>query len=243
LKKLLLIFVFASTTYLAKAQLGFNYKEFGIGVGVSYERGYTNISRQDYHFSENINFTYNYSPFVPITAELQLGTLSGGGTTINLDPYGRKFNNNYKAFLVHGDYQLGEAIDYSDNAFLNAVKGFYAGSGFGLVFNSNVVQRTNVIPQNGDLTYHFPGSDNSINIAIPIRFGYEFKLFNEYDEPFMGISIGYVHNFVFGEGLDGYDDNPAKFKNNASNQYSQITVGVKFNFGNVTSYNKPIMGY
>jgi hypothetical protein len=59
----------------------------------------------------------------------------------------------------------------------------------------------------------------------------------------MAVDIGYVHNLVFGEGLDGYDDPSNKFKNNATNQYSQIVIGVKFALGNVTSYNKLIRSF
>jgi len=108
------------------------------------------------------------------------------------------------------------------------------------VFNGNTVQRTNVVPENGSLSYVFPGNNSSINFIVPLRFGYEFKFYNDYEEPFMALDIGYIHNMVFGEGLDGYDDPSNKFKNNATNQYTQIVVGVKFNFGNVTSFNKLI---
>jgi len=240
LKKLILLFAFVFSAFVVKAQVGYNYKEFSIGLDVSYERGYTNLNRQDQHFGESINFTYNYSPYIPITAELQFGTLSGGGLTQNLDKYGRMYTNHFEGLILHGDFQLGEVVDYTESYFMSAIKGFYIGSGGGIIFNSNTVQRTNVILSNGPSTYVFPGSNSSINLTIPLRIGYEFKLFNEYEEPWMAINIGYVHNLVFGEGLDGYDDPSSKFKNNATNQYRQIVVGVRFNFGNVTSYNKVI---
>jgi hypothetical protein len=228
------------SAFVVKAQVGYNYKEFSIGLDVSYERGYTNVNRQDEHFGESISFTYNYSPYIPITAELQFGTLSGGGLTQNLDKYGRMYTNHFEGLILHGDFQLGEVVDYTESYFMSAIKGFYFGSGGGIIFNSNTVQRTNVILSNGPSTYVFPGSNSSINLTIPLRIGYEFKLFNEYEEPWMAINIGYVHNLVFGEGLDGYDDPSNRFKNNATNQYRQIVVGVRFNFGNVTSYNKVI---
>lgn len=240
MKKLILLFTFLSVAIVVRAQVGYNYKEFGIGLDISYERGYTNLNRQDQHIGESVSFTYNYSPYIPITAELQFGTLSGGGLTPALDKYGRQYTNHFEGLILHGDFQLGELIDYSESYFNNAVKGFYFGSGGGIIFNSNTVQRTNVYLQNGPLTYVFPGSNSSINLTVPLRFGYEFKVFNEYEEPFMTVNIGYVHSLVFGEGLDGYDDPSNKFKNNATNQYRQIVVGVKFNFGNVTSYTKVI---
>lgn len=231
---------------LAKAQLGYNYKPFGIGLDINYERGYTNLNRQDEHIGANINFIYNYSPYIPVVAELQFGTLSGGGLTPDKDRYGRQYTNNYEAFLVHTDFQLGEVIDYSRSDLLNILKNFYFGSGIGFVFNNNTVQRHNIydgtggLPNNGPSSYIFPGTDNSINMTIPLRFGYEFKVYNYYEEPYLAFDIGYVHNLVFGEGLDGYDDPESKFKNNATNQYRQIQVGIKFFFGNITSFNKLI---
>ena len=251
MKKFILLFVFAFSSIIVKAQAGYNYKEFGIGLDVSYERGYTNVQRQDNHFGGNINFIYNYSPYIPVTAEIQFGTLSGGGLTPDKDKYGRKYVNNYEALVVHADFQLGEVIDYSESNVLNILKNFYFGCGAGILFNSNTVQRTNIYygeklpngetaPNNGPSTYVFPGNNSGIDITVPLRFGYEFKIYDEYQEPFMAIDLGYVHNIVFGEGLDGYNDPTSVFKNNAADQYRQITIGVKFNFGNVTSYNKLI---
>jgi hypothetical protein len=235
---------------LANAQMGYNYKEFGIGLDVGYIRGYTNVKREDNHIGANINFIYNYSPYIPVTAELQFGTLSGGGTRPSLDKFGRVYTNHFEAFILHADFQLGEVIDYSQNDILNVLKNVYFGTGFGLVFNNNTVQRTNLYdgriidgektPDNGPATYVFPGKNNSINPDIPLRFGYEFKIYNDYSEPFMAIDIAYIHSLVFGEGLDGYNDPPSTFKNNATNQYRQILIGIKFHFGNITAYNKLI---
>jgi hypothetical protein len=242
LKKYILFFISALTAITVKAQSGYNYQEFGIGGGASYERGYTNITNQDNHVAFNFNLIYNYNPYLPVEAEVQIGQLSGGGLTPNLDPYGRKYFNNYKAFILHADYQLGGGIDYSGNWFLRIVKDFYLGTGVGLISNSNTVQRYSIYappyPQPG--YYKFPGEDSNIGLMVPLRFGYEFKIYDSYDEPSFAIDIGYVHSLVFGEGLDGYNDPQSKFKNNATDQYRQITINFKYYFGNVTSYNKLI---
>lgn len=240
MKKYILFFIAAFGAISAKAQSGYNYQEWGVGFDASYIRGYTNITKQDSHPAFNINFIYNYNPYVPITAEIQIGQLSGGGLTTNLDPYGRMYTNNYKALIFHGDFQLGAGIDYEGSWILKFVKNFYGGTGFGFISNANKVQRTNVILANGPSTYVFPGKDNSIDLMIPLRFGYEIRFFDAYDEPSMAIDIGYIHNFAFGEGLDGYNDSSKKFKNNASDQYRQITIGFKYYFGNVVSYTKLI---
>ena len=243
MKIYILFFVALIAAVGAKAQAGYNYYEFGIGGGASYMRGYTNVPRQDNHIGFNGNFTYNFNPYIPIELEIQKGQLSGGGLTVDKDRYGRKFTNNFLALYLHADVQLGAVIDYENSWFLNAVKNFYLGSGIGLVRNNNTAQRTNVILANGPLTYIFPGSDQSTNISIPLRVGYEFKIFDSYREPAWAIDIGYVHNIVFGEGLDGYDDPPSKFKNNATNQYRQFAIGFKYYFGNTVSYNKLVRTY
>jgi len=242
LKKFILFFTAALLTMAAKAQSGYNYQEWGVGIGVFSERGYTNITQQNNYLglqSINANLIYNYNPYIPIEFEIQSGKLSGGGNAPDLDPFGRHYTNNYIAAIVHADFQLGAGIDYSDSWFLNIAKDFYIGTGIGLISNSNKVQRYSIY----DPTYKFPGVDNSIDLMIPFRVGYEFKIYNDYNEPSWAIDVGYIHNVAFGEGLDGYDDPSSKFKNNALDQYRQITVMVKWYFGNVTSYTKLIRNF
>ena len=240
LKKYILFFVvtFAAITTV-KAQSGYNYYELGVGIDASYIRGYTNITKQYDHPALNLNFIYNYNPYFPIEAELQVGQLSGGGLLPSQDKYGREYTNNYKALLLHADVQLGTMIDYGDSWFLNAVKGFFVGTGVAVIDNSNTVQRTSIY----DPTYVFPGKNNSIDFMLPLRAGYEYKFFDSYDEPSVAIEVGYIHNIAFGEGLDGYDDPTSKFKNNALDQYRQIFIGVKYFFGTTVSYNKLVRTY
>lgn len=245
MKKYILIFFTTLAANTVNAQSGYNYQEWGVGAGASYERGYTNITQQNNYPSFNLNFVYNYNPYLPVEAEFQTGTLSGGGLTPDLDPFGRKYINHYKAVIFHADYQLGGGIDYEDHWFLKIVKDFYLGTGFGFISNTNKVQRYSIYapPYPDPGYYKFPGHDNSLDLMVPLRFGYEFKIYDAYDEPSFAIDVGYVHSLVFGEGLDGYDDPPSKFKNNAVDQYRQITVNVKFYFGTVVSYNKLIRDF
>jgi len=243
LKNFILLFVAVIAALGAKAQAGYNYYEYGIGGGASYMRGYTNIPKQNNDIGFNGSIIYNYNPYLPIELEVQKGQLSGGGLTVDKDLFGRQYTNNFLAVYLHADVQLGAFIDYGDSGFLNVVKNFYAGTGVGMLRNNNTVQRTNVIAANGLLIYVFPGKDKSTNISVPLRVGYEFKIFDSYNEPGWAIDIGYVHNIVFGEGLDGYDDPTSKFKNNAVNQYRQFTIGFKYFFGTTVSYNKLVKNY
>jgi hypothetical protein len=224
LKKYILFLPLFFTSFILKAQVEDNYFHLAVGAGSSYVRGYTNLNIQQNHFAENVNVTYYYTAYIPITAEIQKGTLSGG--SITLDPSKRQYTNNYLAFLVHADLQFGQIIDPYNDLFAFA-KDFYVGTGAGLMNDNDKVQR--ISPN--DPTYVFPGKDRSINLMMPLRVGYEIKVLNAFSEPIVRIDIGYVQNFVFGQGLDGYNDPPSKFKHNNISQYRQISLGLIFGFG------------
>ena len=245
MKRYILIIAALAASITVKAQAGYNYQEYGVGADVFVERGYTNLNKQYEHPGFALKFVYNYNPYLPIEVEIQKGTLSGGGLLPSQDPNGRKYINNYLAVVAHADIQLGSLIDYQDNLFLQIIKNFYVGTGVGIISNSNTDQRYSIYepaPPSKD-AYIFPGSNSSIDLMVPIRFGYEFKIYDYFDEPGFAIDIGYIHNFAFGEGLDGYNDPESKFKNNAIDQYRQIYIGFKYYFGNVTSYDKLIRSF
>jgi hypothetical protein len=229
--------------YNGRAQENLNFAKYGIGFSASLSRPYADTKKADQTQSYAITANYFYTPYVPIGLEFQLGTLSGGGRTANLDAYGRIYKNDYKAILLHMDVQLGELISYRRSGILDILKNFYAGSGVGVISNSMTdIQRTNLILQNGAIgaTHGLEGEDNSLNLVIPIRFGYEFKIYNIYGQPNIRLDIGYQHNVTFSEGLDGYNDSQLKFKNNAYDQYGQITIGLKLNFAGQDTYDKEI---
>ncbi len=237
MKKYFLLTATLFTVFTLKAQDNYYYQKLGLGFDLNSVRGYTNLNTQYDHAAFDVSFIYNYSQYLPIAAEFQAGRLSGGGPSPDQDPYGRSYTNNYKALIFHADIMAGAIIEYTDSGFLNFLRNFYIGSGFGFVFNNNKVQRTNIIAANGPLNYVFPGKNTSVNLDVPLRFGYEFKIFNAFDEPKMAVIIGYVHSFVYGEGLDGYDDPSPHFKNNAPDQYHQIVIGYRYFFGGSAFYH------
>ena len=226
-------------TINTKAQSGYNYREWAFGLEGGGSKAFADMKRQDYGYVASASIYYNYSPYLPIGAEFQIGRLSGGGIEKDIDKHTRFFKNNYKAIILHADLQVGELGDYANSWLIDRLKGLYVGTGAGLIFNNNTVNKFSDI----DPTYEFPGKEKSINVLIPIRFGYEFKIFNGYNEPDIMIDIGYRHNFAFGEGLDGYADPPSKFKNNAIDQYAQVTIGIKYTFGTAIAYNKLIRSF
>lgn len=240
LRKAILFFILVFSGLILRAQDSYNYTPYGVGFFGSFNTPYDDLKKSNYGITVNATGYYNASPYTSLGLELQVGGLSGG--SIVTDPNRRQYNNHYAALALHVDFALGEIIDYSRSDFLDAVKDFYLGTGFGVINNNMVfIQRTNLLPTGYPVgAYTFPGKNSSLNLMVPLRFGYEFKIYNEWAEPYLGIQIGYIHNYTFGEGLDGYADPPSKFRNDSPDQYRQFFIGVKYNFGNPTSYIKRI---
>lgn len=232
-KKLFLFFFLSGWVFAAKSQT-YNYNLFGIGANVSSVYPYADLSIAKTTNAFNITGYYNYSPYIPIGLEYQMGTLAGGGRTADL--HGREYTNRYKAVILHADLYLGQILEYDFSTFQHILKDFYIGSGVGLISN-NLTDIVRVQPATG---YVFPGTDKSLNIIAPLRVGYEFRINNTFGEQFMGVNIGYITNVTWGEGLDGYGDSAKDFKNNAPDLYRQIVVGIKFNFGPMRSFYKTI---
>jgi len=233
LKKVILLFALLLSGTVLKAQ--YNYSEWGLGIGASNVLSYSDLRQNDKQKSFNADVYYNYSPYLPFALEVQAGKLSGGNDIT--DPSHRYFVNSFVAVSLHGDLQLGEITDYDGYFLNNILKGLYFGLGVGVIHNKITSIRRFA---KDDPTYVYPGSNASFNALVPLRFGYEFKIFNSDDEPIAALDIGYVHNLTFAEGLDGYGDPSSKFKNNSQDMFRQITVGIKVNFGSPVAYIKSI---
>ncbi|MGV8877676.1 MAG: hypothetical protein ACOH2A_01465 [Sphingobacteriaceae bacterium] len=223
---LLLQFLFIG----AKAQIGFNYHEYSLGVGAGITKTYAGVSKVQTKSAFHADFDYYYTPFVSFGVQGQMGTLAGGDR--ETDRLSRAFTNKYNSLILQGNLQAGEFIDYSNNMIFNALKNFYLGTGVGLIFNNiTYIERVSAINPE---TY-YDGPDKSTNLLVPLKFGYEFKVFNAFDEPQLRVDLSYQTNIVFDQGLDGYNSPSHK-----PNVYNYISVGLKYGFGSITSARKPI---
>ncbi len=227
MKKYSLILIFVITCLAANAQSCFDYHQFSIGAGYGITKyGAGQASSGSMAF--NLNANYYITPFSTLTLETQIGKLIGGGTLANGAI--RQFSNNYYTAIVHADLQAGELIDYARNSFLNGLKNAYIGTGLGLLLNNSTVKSIN------DTAYN-SYTVNSKNLLIPIRVGYDFKIFNGYNEPQFRLDIAYSFNTAFGKGIDGaynpYSRSSIKF-------YNYFSLGLKFGLGSVKRYRKAI---
>ena len=87
------------------------------------------------------------------------------------------------------------------------------------------------------------GKDKSISLWYRSGLDTSLRIYGNYNQAGYTITICYEHNYTFGKGLDGYNSNPAKFLNNATDQYARFTLGFRYNFGNTVSYNKQIRNF
>lgn len=227
LKALVLTVVICSASLISKAQIGYNYAQFDVGAAGSFNQVYGDAQSITKTASVRLSLNYNQTPFLNYILEGEGGKLEGGKLS---DPTSRVFSNSYSAFTFRIQVQAGELMDYSDSPFKNGLKNLYISSGIGYVVNHLTTNRLSLnIPD-----YYTPGENNSNEIFIPARIGYEFKFYNQFDEPSVKIDLGYQYNFVMGDELDGFK------AGKANDQFSQICLGVKFAIGSKISYRKQI---
>jgi len=217
------------TAVMAKAQVGYDYSQYDVGFSAGMNQFYGDVLTSKTTRGVSFNFDYNQTAYVNYIFEAQFGKLAGGD--MNLDLTGRQFNADYNYYAVRFQLQGGEVIDYSQSKAANFFKNLYIGAGVGMIFNTiTSINRYSVqVPG-----YYTPGVNKSKEFFIPARLGYEFKLYNKYQRPDVKIDIGYQYNFVYGDNLDGFRTG------NLHDAFAQISLGVKFSLGGVTSYRKQV---
>ncbi|OCX51114.1 hypothetical protein BEL04_20600 [Mucilaginibacter sp. PPCGB 2223] len=235
MKRFILLLLFIATNATAIAQNGFDYHQFSIGAGLGSTIAYGNTDTKVTKAAFNFNVNYNATPFFTYTLETQFGQLAGGSP---YDYYQRQFTNTYFAMMAHADLQLGELIDYEYNDVSNALKNIYVGTGVGFMTNSITYIQLTIPPGlSGNGSNVYPFLPSSVNVVVPLRLGYEFKLYNYYDMPRYRVDFGYSFNTAFGKGLDGYTSlSSIKF-------YNYLSVTFKVGLGTVTNYRKPVPYY
>lgn len=225
---LLLILSFFAVT-AAKAQIGYDYAQYDLGFGGSINKVYGDAQTITATKSAHVNFNYNVSPYINYVIELQTGELKGGDSLATST--GRQFTNVFTSVIFRAQVQAGEVIDYSQSNFANALKNLYLSTGIGFVVNHIThINRYSITTPD----FYTAGNNNSNEILVPARIGYEFKVFNKYDQPSFKVDLGYQYNFVLGDDLDGFSIG------NKKDAYAQYTIGIKFDIGGITSYRKKI---
>ncbi|MES2279136.1 MAG: hypothetical protein V4592_24100 [Bacteroidota bacterium] len=224
MKKLIFTLLVCVSAFAANAQVGYNYAQYDFGFSAGFNTTHTDFTNSKPGYAAHAHFTYNFTPYINYIAELQVGTLRGDSLSAIIPGSHYNFNNNYSAVSFRAQLQMGEILDYSQSRFFNALKNFYISGGVGVIYTDLQVY------DSGALSVESKGS----NVFIPLKVGYEFKFFNDYNEPRLKFDIGYQHNLIMTDNFDGI--------NYGSNQdaFSQIVIGLKFAIGGTTSYRKSI---
>jgi len=220
-KPLLITLVVCCTSLIARAQLGFDYSEWALGAGVGITSVMGNAETQTTTPVVHLNYVF----------EAQMGRIAGGDSLTSAS--GRQFTGDLTAFVFRGQLQLGEILDYEKSPFKNAIKNLYISAGAGYVVSHITGINRYSIKNPGEYT---PGVLNSQEPFIPLRIGYEFKVFNKYQQPSFMIDLAYAYNYVLSDNLDGFT-----VGSNHHDVYTQICIGFKFAFGgDIISYRKQI---
>lgn len=223
-------------TLVSKAQIGYDYSQYDIGFGGSLNQVYGDAEIVKTKPAAHINFTYNQTPFVNYVFEVQAGTLEGGDAEKTIS--GRYFKNNFTALVFRGQLQAGELIDYSQGGVMNVLKNFYLSTGLGYILNNikaeNIHRESNAVNPTTGERYYTNGLNKSNELYLPARIGYEFKLFNRYNQPSFKVDLAAQYNMDFTDNMDGFN---AGRSNDSMMQYS---ITFKFALGGVTSYRKQI---
>jgi hypothetical protein len=215
----------------AKAQSSF-YQPFSIGTGFAVTQAAVVEKTLTTANAVESTFGYYFTPFTSATLEMQIGQLTGGDAV--KDASGKQFINTYVAAITHADVQLGEFIDYEHSSFLNGLKNIHLGTGIGVLLN-NITAIATANPTDSANPYTY--KPNSINLLIPARIGYEFKIYNRFDEPGFRVDLNYSLNTAFGDRLDGYS---SVFSKSKIAFYNYVSVGLKFCFGPHKQYRKQV---
>ena len=216
---LFLVFIFSGVSAQTR------YQQLTVGGGAGAATAYAGAEVPQTHAAFYAGISYYPFSFFTIGLEGQSGTLSGIPTfkTTNL----KSFNNNYQALTLNASLYLGAFFDAPKNGFLNVVKNFYGGVGYGVIAGSiNNVE----IPITGNVDH----VNNTLKI-IPFNAGYEYDIVrNAYNEPLLKIDVSARLNYVMGQGLDGYNDSYAK----SHSFYAFYNVGIKYTFIIHSTYGK-----
>ena len=229
-KTTLLTLLICCTAFIAKAQLGYNYSQFDVGTSVGFNQVYGDAAPQKTTASINFNFTFNATPYTNFVFEAQLGQFAAGDSTKSP---GLQFTSSFYAFIFRGQLQFGEFLDYQRSPFLNAVKNLYVSAGVGYLYNH--VTEISRAPASEIAGLTINSTLRTQEPFIPLRLGYEFKVFNQYQQPSLKVDVGYEYNYILSDNADGY------LYSGRKDAFTQIFIGVKFAIGGgVVSYRKQI---
>ena len=226
----LLTFIISCTAFIAKAQVGYDYSQYDVGVALGLNSFSGEASPNSTKPSVNLNITFNQTPFTNFVFEAKLGQFAGGDSTKSP---GLQFTSSFYAFVFRGQLQFGEFLNYQNSQFANAMKNFYVSAGVGYLYTHVTEIARAPVNEISGLTIN-PVNKTQVPF-IPFRLGYEFKVFNQYQQPSLKFDVGYEYDYILSDKPDGY------LYSGRKDAFNEFFIGVKFAIGGgVVSYRKQI---
>jgi len=200
-----------------------NFYRLSVGAGAGGAIPFSDIAKPSISLGYVANLDYHFTPFINAGLEVQKGILKAGP-----DDHSRSFSNSYLAYNLNAKFRAGQFTDFYYSDFLNYTKGFYLGTGFGMI--QNKVENVKIQPITN---YAFPMADDKPNFVVPINVGIDFYFPDGWGDIRYILNVNYQANWSFGEGLDGYDDTKTIRKNigSAPDIYNFLSIGFKYTFG------------
>jgi hypothetical protein len=230
LKRIYILLLCALAGLQAKAQT--NYYKLSVGAGAGAAVAFGDLKNEVVTPAVYAAADYYFSPYIAVGLEGQLGKLKGGDTAL----YHANFSNSYKAGNLNARVSAGAFMKkrFVPNTFNTLIRGFYVGTGIGLLRN-NITERYPTQNNNPRINQ---GKRSSWDALVPVNIGlnYGFKEKNGYER--LTVNLNFQSNFTFGEGMDGFDDNPLFSPNTNSDIYIFSSVGIKYKFGRVGYYKR-----
>jgi len=230
LKRIYILLLCALAGLQAKAQS--NYYKMSLGAGAGAAVAFGDLRKQVITPAVYGAADFYFTPYVSVGLEGQVGKLKGGDTSL----YNKNFSNSYKAGNLNVRVAAGAFMKkrYVPNTFNTLVRGIYVGTGIGLLRN-DIKERYPTL--NADPRIN-QGKRKSWDALVPVNVGLNVGLKEKNGYERFVINLNFQSNFTFGEGMDGFDDNPLFIPNSNSDIYTLTSVGIKYKFGRVGYYKR-----
>ncbi|MFD1629127.1 hypothetical protein [Pseudopedobacter beijingensis] len=225
---------------MTTAFTGFNYKN---GVYPEASKSLTINKSKAY----GATVDYYFTPFINAGLEYNIVQLKDGP-----DKHKRQFVSDFSTIEIRGSVALGQLVDYKYNDLLYVMRGLNFGLGYGVLSGSNDVEDFKpelVVVENGETVNKNPfksrqhkgdiGKKDFKNVSMfPITIGYNYIIYNQYDEQQILLGLNWKTVFTNSDDIDGFNDDPTIFANKAKDMYSVFGISVKYMFGTRSLFYK-----
>ena len=206
-----------------------SYQQITLGGGLGGATAYAGANSPKTDLAFYVDAAYYPIPLFNIGLQGQSGMLGGARAPNSINP--KSFKNTYQAAMLTGQLYLGVFYQEGASSFLNALRNFYGGAGYGVIANN--IYNTDISA--AKITNHVT---NTLHM-VPVTGGYEFNILkNKFNEPLLKANFSSAFYYIIGKGLDGYYDNNSK----SFDFYTFYAIGLKYTIilhaNHGRSYNK-----